>query len=310
MKATRSFGHYSEAEVLPEGEFVTVKDVYEHHWLPEHSHDFPEIILVLNGKGTQYINGAAVSIQEKDLYIIPVGTTHVFRPALNGSAPAKLLVRDIIFRAEWLKDLTRFVPDEAVRRMIAWLVRRPEATQTAGPDWIHVIDKHAVLRQQTDLLKSLSTEKSAVSRTRLIAIILELLSSLCLATEQGQIHQTEWPPSELASPMKERILQAIQIKPLSEVSLAAVASDLHWSPRHLSRMFPKHFGMPFKNYIQQRRLEECRRLLHSTTLTVKEIMRQAGLQDSDHFYKQFKLQTGLTPGQYRAQKRINVGEQS
>ncbi|TVY03031.1 helix-turn-helix domain-containing protein [Cohnella terricola] len=309
MKATRSFSHYSEAEVLPDGEFVTVKDVYEHHWLQEHSHDFPEIILVLNGKGTQYVNGASFAAQENDFYMIPVGTTHVFRPALNGSAPSKLLVRDIIFRAEWLKDLTRFVPDEAVRRMIAWLLRWPEAIQTTGPDWIHIIDKHAILRQQTDLLKSLSTENTAISRTRLAAVILELFSNLCLATEQGQIHQAEWPPLELTSQVKDRIIQAIQSKSLSEVSLAAVAADLHWSPRHLSRMFPKHFGMPFKNYLRQRRLEECRRLLHSTALTVKEIMRQVGLKDSDHFYKQFKLQTGLTPGQYRAQKRINVEEQ-
>lgn len=298
MAALRTYGHYSEDDVLPAGEFLTVMDVREHEWLLEHSHDFPEIVCVLSGRGTQFLNGRSVPIQEGDIYLIPLGTTHVFRPAATGPrADAGLRVRDVIIRSQWLEDWMKAVPDEEVRGVMAWLLHRTESG--ASPEWIKVADPEGRLRRQTEELKGLLEEKAPVYRTRLAATLLSLLSSLCVATRQGQLQQAIWPQAGEAHPIKARMSQAIAAQPLRSATLASVAAELKLSARHLSRIFPEHFGASFKGYMQELRLKESERLLLETALTVKEVMDKVGFKDTDHFYTQFKRRTGLPPGQYR-----------
>lgn len=300
MAAIRSFGHYSEDEVLPPGEFVTVMDVREHRWLLEHSHDFPEIVCVLGGKGTQFLNGASVPIQAGDVYLIPLGTTHVFRPAADGKSDAELPVRDVIIRSQWLEEWMKSVPDEEVRDLMAWLLGKGQAEPGSTPAWIKIADTEGILRRQTGDLMKLLGDRPPVYRTRLAAGLLELLSSLSVATRQGRLQQAQWPPAEKArQPVKARIAQAIEEVTLRNATLAGVAAKLHVSSRQLSRIFPAHFGMSFKSCLRELRFRESQRLLLESSATVKEIMERVGCKDADHFYEQFKRRTGLTPGQFR-----------
>lgn len=311
MAALRSFGHYSQDEVLDDGQFLTVMDVREHQWLLEHSHDFPEIVYVLGGSGTQYLNGVPVPIREGDIYLIPLGTTHVFRPAVGERDNAGLRVRDIIVRAEWLEQWMRTVPDEDVRDLMAWLLGQRDNERKTGkagsPAWFKITDAAGRLRRQTEELKELLGAKPAAYRTRLAAGLLTLLCSLTEAIRQVQLRQTQEPNAEANGPAplsKARIVQAIETVRLRDATLAGTASALDISPRHLSRLFPKHFGMTFQHYIRELRLKESERLLLESDLSVKAIMEQTGCKDADHFYKQFKLKTGLAPGQYRSRFRM------
>ncbi|MEK3722641.1 AraC family transcriptional regulator [Paenibacillus sp. FSL H8-0034] len=298
MAAQRSFKHYSEAEVLPQEEFVTVMDVHEHHWLLEHSHDFPEMIVLLGGKGAQFINGVSVPVQEGDIYLIPLGTTHVFRPTGVDVETGSLSVRDVIIRATWLEHMQKAVPDDEVRDMIDWLLNKREAGSDR-PAWIRIEDTQGRLRSQTEALKELLQAKSPVYRTKLAAGMLELLATLSVATRQGREQQAVWPQADDLNLVKGRIDAALLAIPLGEITLADVATKLHMSARHLSRIFPFHYGMSFKRYVQELRFKESRKLLLESKLTVKEIMQQVGSKDADHYYSEFKRRTGLTPGQFR-----------
>lgn len=73
--------------MLDPEDVLTVMDVKEHVWLLEHGHDFPEMIYILGGKGNQFINGIPIPAAESEIYLIPIGTTHVFRPGASCSAP-------------------------------------------------------------------------------------------------------------------------------------------------------------------------------------------------------------------------------
>jgi transcriptional regulator GlxA family with amidase domain len=57
-------------------------------------------------------------------------------------------------------------------------------------------------------------------------------------------------------------------------------------------------------YLLNLRLQNARRLLAETTLPVGEIAAQAGFQDMFYFSRRFKLETKLTPTQYRRYYRI------
>ena len=52
-------------------------------------------------------------------------------------------------------------------------------------------------------------------------------------------------------------------------------------------------------YLLNLRLQNARRLLAETTLTVGEIAERTGFEDMFYFSRRFKLETKLTPTQYR-----------
>lgn len=295
--------HYPTNEVLEQDQFLAIMDVYEHHWLLEHTHDFPEMICVLSGNGTQYINGSAIAAKEGEVYLIPIGTTHVFRPPANAATSASLQVRNVIFRAEWLDELTSIIMDTEVKELIFWLLGQPGSALQGKPPWLKIADTQSEFRLLTERMKSLVGQRLPLSQTRLTARVIDLLSLLCTATDNGRQQYSEWPPKLEMHPVKAEILSAIQAMPLSVVSLKEIAQKINWSERHLSRVFQQHFEIPFKSYMQNYRLQEGMKLLVESTLTVKEIMSHIGFEDTNHFYELFRRATGTTPGQYRRRER-------
>ena len=68
-----------------------------------------------------------------------------------------------------------------------------------------------------------------------------------------------------------------------------------------------HFKQEFNTSIHQRllsiRLNEARKLLISSSYSIKEIALKCGFKDSDYFSKSFKKMYGLTPGEARSSKQ-------
>jgi len=85
-------------------------------------------------------------------------------------------------------------------------------------------------------------------------------------------------------------------------SLEQVAEYHHLSAAHLSVLFQKHYHITPTAYRLQKRLTHARRLLQETPQSIKEIATACGFTDAAHFCKEFKKQTGQTPGQARTPK--------
>lgn len=92
-----------------------------------------------------------------------------------------------------------------------------------------------------------------------------------------------------------QIVSSTSGKPLSLPSLAASA---HISVTYLHRLFQTHLGMSPGKYIQKIRIEECKLLLRSGTLSMGEIAKQLGFSSQQHFSRQFRSVTGMTPSEY------------
>lgn len=74
------------------------------------------------------------------------------------------------------------------------------------------------------------------------------------------------------------------------------------SPRYLSHLFKVKTGMLLRDYINKVRLGNAELLLVSD-MTVEEIAKQCGFLDSGTFIRSFKRVNGITPGQYRLDKK-------
>lgn len=68
---------------------------------------------------------------------------------------------------------------------------------------------------------------------------------------------------------------------------------------YLSRRAAKIFGMPLRDYLRKRQLEEAVRLLRTTPLTTAVIARHSGFGTLGTLHNWFQTAYGMSPGAYR-----------
>jgi AraC-like DNA-binding protein len=83
-------------------------------------------------------------------------------------------------------------------------------------------------------------------------------------------------------------------------SLAEIAARVRLAPNYFHRQFRQVFGVTPFNHMLAQRLNKARRLLASTTLTVKEVAAEAGYDNPLYFSRLFARQMQLSPSEYRA----------
>ncbi|MDX1941483.1 MAG: AraC family transcriptional regulator [Saprospiraceae bacterium] len=89
-------------------------------------------------------------------------------------------------------------------------------------------------------------------------------------------------------------------KPLTLDEIAQVAC---LSPIYFLREFKKMFGVPPYKYLQQRRIQEAKRLLETSSLSISNICALVGYDDLSSFGKLFKKYYLQSPEQFRLTKK-------
>lgn len=83
------------------------------------------------------------------------------------------------------------------------------------------------------------------------------------------------------------------------LSVKQIASTVHLSPSHFSRLFRSTTGFSPHEYIMLHRIDEAKALLQSTNLSVKEIAFRVGYHSEVNFIIAFTDKTGLSPTLFR-----------
>ena len=104
-------------------------------------------------------------------------------------------------------------------------------------------------------------------------------------------------------PQEERTIHGItrylQEHLAEEISLSVLADQFHLSAQYISQLFKSEIGVNFLAYLTDIRMENAKKLLLSTSLSIAEISEQCGYGDYRVFTKVFKKSEGTTPSRYR-----------
>jgi AraC-like DNA-binding protein len=114
------------------------------------------------------------------------------------------------------------------------------------------------------------------------------------------IEPTGWR-SEESGPMPSWLVKAlvrIRRDPLTDI--ATIADEIGISTSQLRRGFKRWVGISPQAFIIKRRLEEARRLVATTEMTVASIAETTGFESVSHFSDLFGRAFGAPPGRYRA----------
>ncbi len=78
-----------------------------------------------------------------------------------------------------------------------------------------------------------------------------------------------------------------------------ICKDLSCSRSHISHKFKAQTGMSMREYLTKLRINDAKKLLKFSELTITEIAFITGFNSSNYFTNVFKKEVGMSPGAYR-----------
>jgi len=90
-----------------------------------------------------------------------------------------------------------------------------------------------------------------------------------------------------------------------ELSTKTISARMKLSVNYVRSVFKTATGESIANYVTRLRIERCKELLESTTMSVKEVYVAAGFSNYNYFFTLFKKQTGHTPQEYQRHIAMN-----
>ena len=123
------------------------------------------------------------------------------------------------------------------------------------------------------------------------------LEQLILILEE--MKQTRAP----AAAMSERAAEYIRLHFAEDLSLGDIAGHCGISATYLSRIFAQEKGKGVQEYLTDVRVRRAKELLADTNEKIYEIAAEVGYSDAVYFNKVFKKNAGVTPKEYRMQKK-------
>lgn len=87
-------------------------------------------------------------------------------------------------------------------------------------------------------------------------------------------------------------------------SLKRLSHLMNVSERHMVRLFKRHTGKTFREYLLERRMQTSAHLLETSPLAIKTIAHTVGYCHASHFGTDFRLWAGCTPVAFRDAARL------
>lgn len=84
-----------------------------------------------------------------------------------------------------------------------------------------------------------------------------------------------------------------------------LSRKLHYTGEYINRIVKTHTGKTLSKYGQALLLDEAKKLLTDTDMSISEIVYSLGLSNRSYFYRIFEKAYGMTPLKYRKENTKN-----
>jgi AraC family transcriptional regulator of arabinose operon len=102
--------------------------------------------------------------------------------------------------------------------------------------------------------------------------------------------------------MDRRVLKVISLMEHDldrHLSVAELAKAVNLSPDRLFHIFKSETNVAPLQYLRTLRMQEAKKLLETTFLSVKQVMIEVGVRDESHFVRDFESIYGVSPTRFR-----------
>lgn len=108
---------------------------------------------------------------------------------------------------------------------------------------------------------------------------------------------------DISSGILIKIEREIKEKYMENLTLKELSKKYYINSAYLGQIFKKKYGMSFRDYLREYRMEQAAMLLLRTNKRIYEIADEVGYKNLDYFINRFITCKGCTPAKFRKQSR-------
>lgn len=240
-----------------------------------HIDDCFTVIVVSKGWGTTDIDFRTVSLSEGQLGIIAPGQVH-----------SNICVNEC---EAWMLRISPDMMDNDYRHLIDEYSMTGDAVALADDTMKTLCDAMELLKRLITLMRDAMPMKCVVFN--MLNVILGIITPTMLTRQSKPLLRT----TEIAVRFKRMLPQFVK----RQKSPSFYANELCISEVYLNEAVKKSTGKTPSEWISTTIILDAKRLLRSTTTTVKEIAHELGFEDHAYFSRLFKKNTAMTPLEFR-----------
>lgn len=255
-----------------------------------HQHDFYEINLVIDGKGTHYFNKQTLNTCTGDLFIIPPHIKHGYTNEHNLKifhtllSPAFFKVYPMLKSLNGYKSLFDIEPSLRSTNINNFLHLSRQQSEEA------LNDIHACLNYSQNDMYDFNIQS---------AIIFQMLCKYCKYYTNFATPSSNYPTEKKYTAMIIYAMEYIQKYFAENITIDKIANELFVSKTTLQRYFKQVANTSPMRYLLQQRINASKDMLISTNKPISFIAVECGFFDTSHFIRTFKQHQGLSPTEFR-----------
>jgi AraC family L-rhamnose operon transcriptional activator RhaR/AraC family L-rhamnose operon regulatory protein RhaS len=282
---------FRHEDYVSDGPVVAIVPAEHHGRIRAHSHEFYEIVYVVDGFTLHSAGGAINLLVAGDLFFVRPGEEHSYINAYQ----TKLY--NLIFNAAELGSLE---PEMALLPGLDDMLGDAPASEDS-PRSIRLL--HVPMHERRNIESSLlaieaergnrRTGWETVLRVRLAAFLLRY----------SRLYADQWDSRTISADdyygYVYRILAYVDTHYSENITMNDLSAVTGLSPDYMTRKFKSALHMTPSEYVRKFRIARAMELLCTTELSVAAVAERTGFSDVSLFSRVFKQAVGLPPASYR-----------
>ena len=258
-------------------------------WTKLHNHAYIEMTYVVKGELTQLIGGQKHTFSVGEVCIIDRNSEHT-----DYLKDQDNLLISFCLKREYFNEL--FIA-EIEEDEFQTFIRKALLEQKSLKQFLKFSprSKETVLLPLIEQITQENKEKDKgypyIIRGLMIRLFDTLIRQYHLSLNASQLKKTN---QLLFIQVEEYIREHYK-----DVTIKELVKRFHFQEDYFTRLFKKHIGMTFSQYIRDIRLTKAAELIQNTNMTISSIIESVGYNNRYHFYILFKERYGNTPEQFR-----------
>ncbi|WP_219838214.1 AraC family transcriptional regulator [Paenibacillus sp. R14(2021)] len=274
--------------------FIDRYTIKRGEYIPSHTHDFIELVFVVEGSAEHDMSGHTYQLAAGDVFVLEPNVYHSYR-----CAPEKdTVVYNVLFEAAFLQremDVLQQLPSFVNFFYLLPFLRKSHSFVPYHP--LLPVQKLQIQSHLAAIYEEFTERRDGYQlliKTRLIECLVWLSryhQENREAVKQPSVSERAWMDSIIHF-VERHYHQPLTLQQLSQLSGMSVSS--------FTAKFKEAAGMSLLDYKHTVQIRHASTLLLSTDKKVLDIALETGFGDVSFFNRVFRKHTGLTPREYRS----------
>jgi YesN/AraC family two-component response regulator len=256
---------------------------------PMHKHDYIELNYVFNGQLKQKIGDEEIVLKKGEMLFLNQHIEH----SLEKCGEEDIIINFIInpsFFDYIFQELEKEITGEMINKFLF------QSLFDNNKDGSYLYFKVSSVESIQKLMEDMILEM--MDKNLLTEIKMKFTMGLLFVELMKHTHLLESKEVNYDYRLMNEIINYINDF-YPSASLNELADKLNMATYNLSKLIKQNSGKTFKDLVQEKRIDEAKKILKYKNKSVEQVANYVGYDNISYFYRLFKKHTGFTPNRYR-----------